>query len=1169
MNWKSKVSEQLEKTAKANDLQPWGVTDTQFWQLGVQLPDKIMQVASADIATAAVSGRSLTDKSVLAILMVVLRSYLAGVRANYLWPEVAKYFNAQSGLQVQHGIYAARFREALGVIFASKLSEIEHHHRYVMLLLDEAGIGHDRAAIIMEFLLHLCEMDDMSGNAVGEFEQVVLDNLERFNSAAHSRGDVEALWRVLLRAGVTVFRIRQALQDYPDPLELQLWQWEDLRQFWLSATGEKLETVLPEAQQVFNALLPHFGNIISCDQVYALIRDGDIAVELPQKNNATPVSPDDIPLGKVIFYRNKSQVEAKTTETLGLTSDVAQKRTPDCWLRRGLNGYYIWSAEPFHVLIDGYSRVKSREIYNYRNGRLEGYIWSGRLREDQSVVVEESGIELERISAVLPQYTWRYNPSGPTLKLMGIKVLHHDGLMDAKVMVAENVVWEGQIKAGTTMVVPRKQFKEIAIDPNEAVTGVKVEVYSGERLFGYREIRLPPYPFAIVNRRILRPGVVDSAIAGDYGFRDSVLIVPNGRERNSMPESDAGKFSPYEDIEIPAGTVAFRLGLVSDRAVARKMRYDEHEWVIAGDIPSLWVDSPRKISIGPVAIHCTGSIYPVASDNTANVRLCVCGEIDNSGWALRLDTGSVIHRYALQPSTQSIVLASLLEYAPAAFHRSIYGLVRMELVHQGKPTGLPCYLYYVGDSAIPQVARPDEYARVIFSNLQLREQIITSDTPLHKSGEYASCTLVFPEVRDIESASGVTFIWKPECRGVSFSSANTESITDRINLEQAASTTVRVEGSLVGWSLQACLSVGDELVESELYTLTNINNPLSKMLDKYVFSVFPLEIRYLDSLMIKAIDGQEVFQIWNLFLSPCEINLDVKEASRNGSHGIHISASWLGLADREVTVIAKEGAEWISAPHVIHHRVGITGPAELSGTAFIELIDEVINLISNRVIDIELLEDGRLTASRQITTKSPARKIIENREELRNQILSLIKSNKATSGSAEATISNFILLIERYVLKFSEIPYDAARLEAVMMKSFKMTEQSGHLLTCLITRIELVERSDVPDVRPKPTCGKSILNVLENTLLLHVLAREYHAGTLDPINAVRLQDCIALQRRVVPAGAGRDWVTCMLCACRRLTADDTHLSMDERRAVADSMKNPVFSIGQEVKDLLL
>ena len=126
-----------------------------FWCLPVELSAIQMSAAAAAVARNAIARSHRNEKETLVFLLSLLRSHLRTVRANRLWPEVAAELGKAGGVTIDAGACGQHFRALLDRTSSAEISRISHHNKYVIYLLDEAGIGHDRARIVTDFFRHV------------------------------------------------------------------------------------------------------------------------------------------------------------------------------------------------------------------------------------------------------------------------------------------------------------------------------------------------------------------------------------------------------------------------------------------------------------------------------------------------------------------------------------------------------------------------------------------------------------------------------------------------------------------------------------------------------------------------------------------------------------------------------------------------------------------------------------------------------------------------------------------------------------------------------------------------------------------------------------------------------------------------------------------------------
>ena len=94
------VQEKINESLEKHGMKGWPDDTCRFWQLEPELADETIEGATSHLARNLFVHRIVPAGPAIAILMQILRSYLPSVREMRLWPEVAGYFNGQSGLNL-------------------------------------------------------------------------------------------------------------------------------------------------------------------------------------------------------------------------------------------------------------------------------------------------------------------------------------------------------------------------------------------------------------------------------------------------------------------------------------------------------------------------------------------------------------------------------------------------------------------------------------------------------------------------------------------------------------------------------------------------------------------------------------------------------------------------------------------------------------------------------------------------------------------------------------------------------------------------------------------------------------------------------------------------------------------------------------------------------------
>src|SRR5262249_44337038 len=158
----------------------------------------VVSVAATDIANEIAAWTTRRGRAACLFLFHLLRTYLTNVRANRLWPEVARALAELSGVRVDSVRCAQWFRNVLLLHYEDAMEDV--HNRFVACAFDQAQVGWDRFRIARDFLQHLTRV----GFAEADPAERVSYELDRYLSQSAERDDVEALSPMLRRTGVVL-----------------------------------------------------------------------------------------------------------------------------------------------------------------------------------------------------------------------------------------------------------------------------------------------------------------------------------------------------------------------------------------------------------------------------------------------------------------------------------------------------------------------------------------------------------------------------------------------------------------------------------------------------------------------------------------------------------------------------------------------------------------------------------------------------------------------------------------------------------------------------------------------------------------------------------------------------------------------------------------------------
>jgi hypothetical protein len=328
-----------ENSAASSDL-------PKFWELDLRIDESTLRDAAVDIAKM-ISSSSVVRGTASASLVLfhLLRTRLTNIRSNRLWPEVARELSVLSGKLVEGSKCGTWFRDVIWREYENRLEDL--HNKYVAFSLDEAGVGRDRSSIVSAFLESLIVSGLGSNLSEDEFEA----RLSRYVAGSVDRADVEALLPVLRRSGIALCELAGHFRSARGQYHWSLWEWDELREYWLRHSGVDLNRLLPEARAILGRFVNRLGDRISRAGISRIIADGELAVTFP-KSLSSPTASEDprsLPLTPVLLADAEHQRAVLVCDESGMTADEIVATPPDTW-HRGHGDYLsIWRRHRFVI----------------------------------------------------------------------------------------------------------------------------------------------------------------------------------------------------------------------------------------------------------------------------------------------------------------------------------------------------------------------------------------------------------------------------------------------------------------------------------------------------------------------------------------------------------------------------------------------------------------------------------------------------------------------------------------------------------------------------------------------------------------------------------------------------------------------------------------------------
>jgi len=635
---------------------------------------------------------------------------------------------------------------------------------------------------------------------------------------------------------------------------------------------------------------------------------------------------------------------------------------------------------------------------------------------------------------------------------------------------------------------------------------------------------------------------------------EGMLLI--GSVDSGEPVVNMGLIQRCDDVVVPAGTRAYRVACDADGRVATEVTWEENCWSILSDEPCLQHRGPRRVSVGAASFLSTGNLYPVLETQSEPIDLLLGNLSAQHRYALQIEAAGFKWVMSLEPSTATVTSDEVFTAAPRSAISSLVGLVRVHLLQDGVPVSTPVFLYLLSGTAEPVLGRYGSAPRLQFLKQGAGRQVITGDSPLLDDGQMVDATLMFPDEADLEGGSGITATWEARCRDLLVEGQEGVFSDEDLGIADLVNGKVRIIGPVDGWSLDLDVSVSDVCSKIPAVEVEKGGGSLYTLFS-HVFDETGRELG--SKIRVIAKDQGQAAHSWSFDMSAASINLQAKEAERARVLGIAVHAEWIGLPSREVQI--RVCGEKSSLDHLaILPVTSVEDGVVLSGDIFVN-VPELLLLPGGASLTLDILfqEDGTVRRAEKVVLQSEGNGL--EPEEIKDQIRTLLKDQ---SGSESSSLQ-VVLLLEQYLALHGIYPFDVNRVEAGLAALLYRTERGGELIALFKTRRELLENSSVPHSRPVASDNPTLLALLGNTLLLHVLVREYNEGTLDPESVEVMRSALSYQIEHLEETRLRNWVACLKKVSAVIVGFDEVCSPEN---VKHSLENPLFMLGAEVLDIL-
>ena len=358
--------------------------DARDWS-DVELSNAAKQILEAIEHGNSVNSRD--DISNCEFLFELSRRSLPEVRGNYYWPSAYAEVVRRSEMvesEITQQKFEKYFREAIRSTYSREIGFLQEqglHHKYVILIFQQAGIGKDRNRILREFLEFLVEHYSLRDDS--DARSIISSALEEFVKwqPESSRADVSFLAGVLTRIGQEVMVLAHALEREPRREEISVWSWDQLRSFWLSRAGVDLDELTPSASHVILELVSRLSTLWLRSEIFRLAGIGKISVTLPGRVEITGCKRyRDIPVGPAEISSKGEKRSVMIVDHPDLDPQTLSSLEKDLWHWLDDDYTYKVSKAGFEVLVSGAGRQQAVPYFSgkrIQDAVQDGYFWGG------------------------------------------------------------------------------------------------------------------------------------------------------------------------------------------------------------------------------------------------------------------------------------------------------------------------------------------------------------------------------------------------------------------------------------------------------------------------------------------------------------------------------------------------------------------------------------------------------------------------------------------------------------------------------------------------------------------------------------------------------------------------------------------------------------------------
>jgi len=1045
---------------------------------------------------------------------------------------VAEELGRLSGCPLDKERCGQYFREVIRNQYEAKLED-NVHFRFVRFAFDETGVGRDRSRIVRDFLEKLREAS--FANPAGlDLEDRVDEFFREYRRTGTDGDDVEALGQALRRCGLALLRLAADVRTRGLALECSLWDWPQLRHYWLERSGVDLDRLLPEAKEIFSALLQRLGDRVSREELARILADGRLRVTGPPGVALTPQDPRRLALMPICLEHVSAWRELVVTDQFGLTADAIQGHPPNTWHLRGGDWVFFWRPQAFGVRLSPWSREASVPLFSGRrlaDTRLVGHFWSGSLAHGELPVIEGATLCPAAAPRLRVAHCWWVDHSGLTLQLLGFRADFFEFKGDLCLRAGNDPLWRGRLCSGRPTEKPAH----------------------GWQLAGCQQLSGPELEIALIDdegrtlvaTRIPNPAVADFvAVDGRVDPDRKVLWIGEGVEarsfprgillfsrRNMAPQVDLGRFEEVNAGHAWKGFTVFRLVPDADGVAPVCLRTAISRWTLRrGPCLSLEIVAATNLVCGDVELSGEDGLRLVESEDPILVRLHGWSEPtaspEEGAAQLWLRTERATYRWPLSDLGRPVAPGEPLEVSLLTVARSLRGNLPfgwMSLGLQGSQVEeSESHIYRLVGQWVPQTARQGEHARLaLLHNGQLLAQI-ESDTVL-RWAEMLERKRVWGRLGIGEQGTLVAG-WNPLLCDVGLFRRD-NPVTDLGPLDVTV-LSENVELRCLG-DAQAGWTVMVDGVPIDVSRGPLI--PLSELLAKAPPNA--------SSLTLAVALGGETIRSWTVDLKPKQIAFDPQwqELSAGKDFCLRVHLRWLGLPAQEMML------QLLAGDRVMEEKpIGAAGSGHVSvsrsyETIFSLLKSEIAYLHEQADAGVALCLEGKPVARHPLPPPPVGGQPEWTPEEIKEEIRRIWRTRERTPEQEDQLAEQTLYLTELYLREENKMPFASVAGMASKLDG-RGSRESREAITLGYRLLERMGTSAEPsdEAERSPAIGSKLGLFLLTLWAIHQ-TRMKEAGQALSERFAALADAFTVND--VPDAASKIWARAMAAYCDHQRAD--------------------------------